>query len=495
VNYFFNIIHIVRSKQLSRTFSVYTIGKGVSFLLAIFLLPLFTKKLPVYDFGVIGLLWLITPLLSRVMNLGMDVGVSLKFFKEDHQVLSRTLYNGLFAIVCVASFIWLFGFLQINWLQSIIDKSISQDIYTLLVVSCLFSCFTTLMRSFLQNAGRATINVLMTILPQLLIVVITYYLVLNVSATYKSYVWGLALGNLVCGSLALCFFVKNYSVRHFRFSLSILKNLLRIGLPVLPGTIGGLILASGDRYIIKYFLGMEAVAIYTFGYRFASQISEGLFQPFQKAFSPVIYKRASKDNKQARAYSIRIINNMLLFFSIVLAIAVIPMKDIINIMGSHEYAGAYAVFVVSSLGTFIYAASQADTPLLNFIERTELTAGTVILCATLNVALNYIFVPKYGILAAAVTTIISYLVLLISRNYFMLYFFKQNNLLQILLRIFPLAIYLPVVLFFDFIIKDTAHLYAAKLFLFICFLFLQWTFYPDLKPFMKSILLKRENNF
>lgn len=470
-------------------------GKGVSLLLTIFLLPLFTKKLPVSDFGVIGLLWLIVPLLSRVMNLGMDVGVSLKFFKEDHQSLSRTLYNGLFSIICVATFIWLLGFLHIAWLQAIIDKTISQKVYTLLVVACLFSCFTTLMCSFLQNAGKAAFNLIMTTLPQLLIVVFTYYLVLNVSATYLSYVWGMALGNLLCGSLALVFFVKNYSVRYFSFSLPILKNLLRIGLPVLPGTIGGIILASGDRYLIKYFLGVEAVAVYTFGYRFASQISLGLFQPFQKAFSPVIYKRAAKDNTQARAYSINIIDNMLVFFSIILAFAAIPMKDIISIMGSHEYASAYAVFMVSLLGTFIFATSQADSPLLIFIEHTELTAGTVILCAILNVGLNYVFIPKYGILAAAFTTIISYLAMLISRNYLMLYFFRQNNLLQIILRIIPFAIYLFVVCCIEFIVKNILFLYAVKLLIFTIYIYFLWTIFPDFRCFVKSIMIKQEKNF
>ena len=283
MNYFLSLLHLIRSKQLSRTFSVYTVGRGVSLLLSIFLLPLFTKKLPTAEFGVIGLLWLVIPLLSRVMNLGMDVGISLKFFKEDHQALSQTLYNGLFAIIFVAVLIWLFGCAQIGWIQFVIDKTVTRKIFTLLVISCLFSSCTTLMRSFLQNAGRATFNVIMTILPQLIIVGLTYYFVLYVEASYTSYIWGMALGNLATGLFALGFFLKNYPLRYFRFSLPILKNLLRIGLPVLPGTIGGIILASGDRYMIKYFLGLEAVAVYTFGYRFSEQIAQGLFQPFQKA--------------------------------------------------------------------------------------------------------------------------------------------------------------------------------------------------------------------
>lgn len=489
MNYFLSLLHLVRSKQLTRTFSVYTIGKGVSLLLSIFLLPLFTKKLSTEEFGVIGLLWLVIPLLSRVMNLGMDVGVSIKFFKEEHQVLSQTLYNGLFAITFVGVLIWMFGCAQIGWIQFIIDKTVTQKIFTLLVISSLFSSYTTLMCSFLKNAGKATFNVAMTILPQLLIVGLTYYFVLYVEASYTSYILGMALGNLVTGLFALGFFFKNYSLRCFRFSLPILKNLLRIGLPVLPGTVGSIILASGDRYMIKYFLGLEAVAIYTFGYRFSSQIAEGLFQPFQKALSPVIYKKAAQSNTEGRAYNIKIINNILLIFSIIIAGAVIPMRNIMGIMGTHAYTAAYPVFIVSLIGIFIYTVSLAESYLLIFIERTELTATTVIVGAGINICLNYIFIPKYGIIAAAFTTIISYLVMLVSRNYLLLYFFKQKNLLQIILRIIPLAGYVGIIYFVDIFIDNVMIGYAVKIASFALFVLLVWFSFAEFRNMFKSFLL------
>jgi O-antigen/teichoic acid export membrane protein len=491
MNYFLSLLHLVRSKQLTRTFSVYTIGKGVSLLLSIFLLPLFTKKLPTVEFGVIGLLWLVIPLLSRVMNLGMDVGMSLKFFKEDHQALSQTLYNGLFAIIFVAVLIWLLGCTQIYWIQLVIDKTVTRKIFTLLIISCLFASYTTLMCSFLQNAGKATFNVIMTILPQLIIVGLTYYFVLYVEASYTSYIWGMALGNLITGLFALGFFFKNYPLRYFRFSLPILKNLLRIGLPVLPGTIGGIILASGDRYMIKYFLGLEAVAIYTFGYRFASQVAEGLFQPFQKALSPVIYKKAARSNTEGRAYNIKIINNILLIFSIIIAAAIIPMRDIMDIMGTHAYAAAYPVFIVSLIGIFIYTVSQAESYSLIFIERTELTAATVIVGAGINICLNYVFIPKYGIIAAAFTTIISYLIMLVSRNYLLLYFFKQKNLLQLILRVIPLAGYAGMIYLVEIFIDNILIGYAVKITTFALFVLLIWFFFAEFRNMFKSFLLNR----
>jgi O-antigen/teichoic acid export membrane protein len=328
----------------------------------------------------------------------------------------------------------------------------------------------------------------MTILPQLIIVGLTYYFVLYVEASYTSYIWGMALGNLVTGLFALGFFFKNYSLRYFRFSLPVLKNLLRIGLPVLPGTVGSIILASGDRYMIKYFLGLEAVAIYTFGYRFSEQMAEGLFQPFQKALSPVIFKRAAQSNAEGRAYNIKIINNTLLIFSIIIAGAVIPIRDIMDIMGTHAYAAAYPIFIVSLIGIFIYTVSQAESYSLIFMERTELTAATVIVGAGINIGLNYIFIPMYGIMAAAFTTIISYLVMLVSRNYFLLYFFKQKNLLELILRIVPLTGYVCIIYLVEIFIGNVMIGYAVKITTFALFVLLIWFSFAEFRNMFKSLL-------
>jgi len=488
MNYFFSLLHLVRSKQLSRTFSVYIFGKGVGSLLSIFLIPLFTKKLPAAEFGIIGLLWLINPLLSRVINLGMDVGVSLKYFKEEHEVLSQTLYNCLFASFFMAVLILLFGCIQIQWIQCIIDKTVTLEIFTLLVVSRLFSSYTTLMLSFLQNAGKATFNVIMTILLQLMIVGITYYFILCVEASYTSYIWGMVLGNLVAGFFALGYFFKNYPVRYFRFSFQILKNLLRIGLPVLPGTIGGIIMASGDRYMIKYFLGLEAVGVYTFGYHFASQMTEGLLQPFQKAMSPVIFKRAARSKTEGRAYNIAIINNTLLILSIIIAGVLIPIRDIMDIMGTHTYASAYPVFIVSLIGIFIYTVSQTESYLLIFLERTELITATVLVGAGINIILNYIFIPMYGIMAAAFTTIISYLVMLVLRNYFLLYLFKQKNLLQLMQRIVLLAGYVYIIYLVEIFVGNNITGYAVKITCFGLFILLIWFSFAEFRNISKLLL-------
>jgi O-antigen/teichoic acid export membrane protein len=161
-----------------------------------------------------------------------------------------------------------------------------------------------------------------------------------------------------------------------------------------------------------------------------------------------------------------------------------------DIMGTHAYAAAYPIFIVSLIGIFIYTVSQAESYSLIFIERTELTAATVIVGAGINIGLNYVFIPKYGIMAAAFTTIISYLVILVSRNYFLLYFFHQKNLLQLILRIIPLAGYVGMIYFVDIFIDNVMIGYVVKITTFALFVLLIWFSFGEFRNKFKNFIPK-----
>ena len=153
-------------------------------------------------------------------------------------------------------------------------------LFNLLYISIISSMLRTMMLSFMQLSGKAWQNVLFTVLPPVIVSAITYYLIIYVEPSYTSYITGMAIGNGIFGIVAIFYFFRKYSIRYFKLSKTIIKKLLKVGIPVLPGTLAGLILAAGDRYIIKSFLGLEAVAIYVYGYRFSEYMLISIFKPF-----------------------------------------------------------------------------------------------------------------------------------------------------------------------------------------------------------------------
>ena len=479
-----------KHNELKKNTIIYSLGRIGSVLIALALLPIFLKHLPKEEFGLIGILWLIIPLISRLVNLGMDVGVSLKYFKLDHKELSSYLYNVIFSIALLALLLCGLGIWGIEWVAIFIDPMMDQVAFILLITVVWFSVYSTMMQSFLQLAGKATLNVITTILPSIIITVSTYILVIYVEKDYISYLKGLAIGHGFMGILGLFYFMRNFPIRYYHPSWSILKKLLRIGLPTIPGTVAGVLLASGDRYIIKHFLSLEAVAVYTFGYRFAEHLSSSMFQPFQKALFPIVLKKSATNYDESLEYNRRIIYSTMGTFPLIVAIVIIPMNWIMYVFGYGEYNQAYFIFLIASFGILLFNTAQINSFLINHLERTELNMITVLGAAILNILLNIWLIPIYGIIIAAFTTIISYLFLMVSRILIVNHIAKLNiNLIKIFAMLIPFISYLLFIYYIDytFAFSFIWGIFLLKLCIFAVLVYIMLSLFPETKRDISGI--------
>jgi len=451
-----------------KNYSIYTFGRILGVFSSLVLLPLFTKKIPQEEFGIIGLLWLVQPILTRLINLGVDVSVGLKFFKLKHAELSNYLFNALLVTFSLSIVVWILLYFNIHWVQWVLDKSMTSLLFNFLYISIVSSMLCTMMLSFMQLSGQAWQNVIFTVLPPVIISTITYYLIIYVEPSYSSYIIGMGIGNGIFGIIAIIYFFRKYSIKYFKPSKTIIKKLLKLGVPVLPGTLAALILAAGDRYIIKYFLGLEAVAIYVYGYRFSEYILISIFQPFQKTIYPILMEKAAQSFNDAVAYSKILNGNAIIFISIIVAVTIVPFKDIMFFLSKDAYNLSFTIFLISLIGILVNNMSNIYSILFNHLERTDLNMAMGVICAFLNVGLNIWLIPKYGIIAAAFTTVISFLFVFMLSIYLLNRFVKNKlNSLKILKGLIPIISYIIIIYFIEngFMVNETQTfiLYGLKI--------------------------------
>ena len=89
-------------------------------------------------------------------------------------------------------------------------------------------------------------------------------------------------------------------------------------------------------------------------------------------------------------------------------------KPAINILTASGYHAGYKIVPWVVFGAFLVGVDHRFSRILTFYKRTHLTMYCVLSAALLNIGLNFLFVPKYGYMGAAVTTFISYVFMLIS---------------------------------------------------------------------------------
>jgi len=241
-----------------------------------------------------------------------------------------------------------------------------------------------------------------------MLVVICIVIVLSGSPYASSYLIAFVAAESIFASVALFHFVSRYGEGEGWFSKTRFRELTKIGIPSIPGSAAGLLLAAGDRFVIGIRLDLTAVAIYTLGYRFAEYTVQLLFMPFASAFGPVAIEKAAHSKEGYNRYIEDVAMKSAGLAPLVVGLIAILGPQLIAAAGGGSYSFAYPVFLLAMFGIVIYNVSQLASVSFAYHERLSLYVWVIIAAAVLNLSLNWIFVPIYGIVAAAFVTIAAY---------------------------------------------------------------------------------------
>lgn len=186
---------------------------------------------------------------------------------------------------------------------------------------------------------------------------------------------------------------------------------LKIGLPMIPHALALILLGQMDRIMIKNYCGAADAGLYTFGYSFASLLmifTNAIGQAWLPWFNDTLY---AGDRQK-----IKNVQKKLIWLGCFLSLAFIvaaPEALMILAFKSKDYWIAKYVVPPVVLGTL---AQYFYTNYVNveiFCKKTSIIAIGSCVAAGVNYCLNTIFIPMYGYVAGAYTTLASYIVLMI----------------------------------------------------------------------------------
>lgn len=187
------------------------------------------------------------------------------------------------------------------------------------------------------------------------------------------------------------------------------KYCLKICIPYIPHLLSLYILSASDRAMIKMFQGSEEVALYSIGYTCAMVVTI-LGNSMNQAWSPWLTERLHEGSFQTiRKWSTRY---FALFMFLVTAVGFVA-PEMLLFMGGKSYASAVYVLPPVMTGCIFQFAYTMYVNIETYEKKTGRMALATMTGALVNVVLNYIFIPKYGYVAAAFTTLVGYGILFI----------------------------------------------------------------------------------
>lgn len=228
---------------------------------------------------------------------------------------------------------------------------------------------------------------------------------------YKDRAFGRMLGMTIPSVFAAIALGKSlFADAHVKGISSYWKQALNFNIPLLPHYLSSILLASSDRVMIQRLAGDKEAGLYTVAYSFAS-LTLIVFQALNNAYSPYALKAIKED----RYEGLRKETNILITYSVAFSLLLILFApEGLWLLGGNNYAETAKLIPVLISGIFFSSFYLVFSNVEFVFEKTRYVFPITLLGATVNILLNYFFIPLWGYEVAAYTTLIGYVIIAIA---------------------------------------------------------------------------------
>jgi len=387
-------------------------AQTIASLQGLILLPIMTKTFGASGYGVWAQILATILLVQPFIMLGLDSSILRFLSSKEKKEITQGIITVLSVVLIIGltAFLLLFlssDFLAITLLKEESAATIIRIASPLLILGALNSVILGSFRVFAQIKRYAAILLLQTFLE---IGLISFFVLSGYGLI------GAVISLLITRSITML--VGLYLIISYAgFSLpdfSILRPYLKYGLPLVPTIIFEFIINSSDRFVIGFFMGAEKVGIYSAAYGIGSVIL--MFSTYiVYILRPTIYnsfdKKKIDEVKIYLSYSLK----YLLMFSIpsVFGLTLLAKPLLANLTTPEFISEGEFIIPIVAISIVYYGVAMIFGTIILSYNRPKLFASVFGFAALLNLGLNIIFVPRWGIIGAAITTFIAYYLLTI----------------------------------------------------------------------------------
>ncbi len=424
-----------RIKSFVKHTAVYSIP-GIAYKgIGVITLPLYLNVLSASDFGVYGILEITIFILVEIFSLGQANSILVFSNSQEYKGKEKSVFFTILIYVFVVNFIIaLILIFSGHQLFSIIDpESIFHPYFNLIVAVIFLRVINNVILNKLRADQRSTFysitSVTKIILTLLLVVLMVGFMKLGVFGIFYAYL----IAEIVSFFIPAPVLIKEIE---FKFDRQLLSQSTKFGIPLIFSAIGIQLLNVSDRYILNYFTNTKTVGIYDLGYRIAGVVNMFMIMPFNLTLLPAATKMFGREG-DARYYK-----KLMTYLCFVITWGGLTIslfsKEIITLLSKNtDFWPAYQIVPIIVL-SYIFSATRNYASLGMFLtKQTKYIAVLTIFSAILNIGLNFIFIPIYGMPAAAYNTLIAFVIFhfatkIISDKYYKIEY-ENRKLLTILL--------------------------------------------------------------
>lgn len=383
----------------------YILGEVIAKASLFLLLPVYTKNLSPAEYGSFGISMSIIALFNVLFPLQLSVAVTVNYFGIDDDLIRKKFISTIWYSITLSSFaMFTLLYLSKEYLK-IFFPDITEELLMLAGGVSLLSTFSVVPQTLMRIRKQAIRSSLLSASLYLLGVFLGLFFLLR----FESGVRGILKGMLVGGTVSMLIYV--WVARNdlgLYFTGSFFKSSLLLALPVLPHMLAHWGLNLMDRFVLQIFVPLSDVGIYQLGYQIGSLLQIILIA-INGAWAPYFLENFSKAEK---ARELKTISTWLVFIQVWIALFIVLFASFfLKFVIPVSYFASLDVFPWIVTGFVFVGFYHFWVNIIFFYKRTTFVLFVTTTAFIVNLILNFVFIPRYGYISSAISTMVSYIVL------------------------------------------------------------------------------------
>ncbi|WP_366922138.1 oligosaccharide flippase family protein [Metallumcola ferriviriculae] len=395
------------TKYLMKNTYLYSISMISTKLISFLMVPFYTYVLTKEDYGMIDIFTTSMNLLLPIITLSIHQAV-LRFTLEKNKD-RELIFSYAFFIICINLALFFVAsrfFTVVKFIEAY--QKLLLLLFTANIIYVLLSEFT-------RGMEKIKDFIFGNILYVFISTALSIYTIAVLNLGIEGYLISLCTGYL---SAILYFSIRIKAFTFLTYKIFKKENsiyifeMLRYSMFLIPNALFWWITNASDRYIILWNMGADANAIYAVANKVPAIITT-ISGVFIQAWLLSAVKEQNSPDKE-RYYEV-IFENVISFLFILITVLIVVLKIIVKIYVADSYYSAWesGSLLLLSAGFSVLAAFIGNNYIVakkNLGNMLSTLSGAI-----LNIGLNIMLIPKYGLVGAGFSTYASYLVVVIYR--------------------------------------------------------------------------------
>lgn len=395
----------------------YLSGRAVLIVLGFITFPLLTRLLSVGDYGQLSLVLRFILLLTVLSKCGLQYS-SARFHQtaiDAPLAQKRQFYSTLVlgpvlsAVATTAIYLPLLVFSRHRIADPLLYRCL-----LIAPILVFLRALQSLLLSFLRSEGRSSLHAILEVASRFLTLIALLFLFVSGMKT----AFAVLLAITICEGLVVLFqlaeLLKRKLVHPSAVHWQLIRTSFLFGAPLIGYELASILLDSGDRILVRHYLGDVSLGFYSAAYNISAYLQDTVMTPLNLAIFPV-YMRLWKH--QGRRATQQFLSTGLTWFTVgafaLTALSLLCAKDVVVLLASKRFLEASRLIPILVPGLLIYASHIFLNVGLILEKRTVLLALLVSGAAIFNLGLNVYLIPHLGIAGAAWATLLSYATLIV----------------------------------------------------------------------------------